>query len=55
MEDNETIEPKTIKGFDFSLPFCAGSLLVRSLFLSLLISFEKGLFTLKIFYKLLVH
>ena len=47
MEDKETIEPKTINGFDFSFPFCEATFFVKSLFLSLLIRFEKGLITLK--------
>ena len=42
MEDNETIVPKIINGFDFSL----SSFLDKDVFLSLLIIFEKGFFTL---------
>lgn len=55
MEDKETIKPNIINGFDFSLPFCIGSFFIKTLFLSLLIRFEKGLFTLKNFCKLLIH
>ena len=52
MEDKETIEPNIINGFDFSLRFFSWSLLfkISFLYLSLLISFEKGLFTLKFLY-----
>ena len=47
MEDNETIVPKIINGFDFSLASFLGSLFDKDVFLSLLIIFEKGFFTLK--------
>ena len=46
MEDNETIVPKIINGFDFSLSSLLGIFLDKDVFLSLLIIFEKGFFTL---------
>ena len=47
IEDSETIVPSIINGFDFSLSFFLGILLDKDVFLSLLIIFEKGFFTLK--------
>ena len=47
IEDNETIVPNIINAFDFSLFFFIGVLLDKDVFLSLLIIFEKGFFTLK--------
>ena len=56
MEDNETIVPKIIKGFDFSLSSFLGNFLDKDVFLSLLIIFENGFFTLKNkFNRLLIH
>jgi len=56
IEDNETIVPKIINGFDFSLASFLESLFDKDVFLSLLIIFEKGFFTSKIkFNRLLVH
>ena len=46
MEDSETIVPNIINVFDFSLSFLL-ILLDKDIFLSLLIIFEKGFFTLK--------
>ncbi len=47
IEDSEIIVPNIINGFDFSLSFFLGVLLDKDVFLSLLIIFEKGFFTLK--------
>ena len=47
MEDSETIVPNIINVFDFSLSFLLVILLDKDIFLSLLIIFEKGFFTLK--------
>ena len=56
IEDSETIVPNIIKGFDFSLSFLLELFLDKDVFLSLLIIFEKGFFTLKNkFNRLLVH
>ena len=56
MEDNETIVPKIINGFDFSLSSFFASLFDKDVFISLLIIFEKGFFTFKNkFNRLLVH
>ena len=56
IEDSETIVPNIINGFDFSLSFFLGILLDKDEFLSLLIIFEKGLFTSKNkFNRVLVH
>ena len=56
IEDNETIVPKIINGFDFSLPSFLGRFLDKDIFLSLLTIFEKGFFTFKNkFNGLLVH
>ena len=47
MEDSEIIIPNIINGFDFSLSFFLEILLDKDVFVSLLIIFEKGFFTLK--------
>lgn len=55
---NETAAPNIINGFDFSFSFFTGNFLDKDVFLSLslLIRFEKGLFTFKNkFNKLFVH
>ena len=56
IDDNETIVPKIINGFDFSLSSFLDSFFDKDVFLSLLINFEKGFFTLKNkFNRLLIH
>ena len=50
MDNSETIVPNIINGLDFSLSFFFGILLDKDEFLSLLIIFEKGFFTLKTIY-----
>ena len=56
IDDNETIVPKIINGFDFLLSSFLESFFDKDVFLSLLIIFEKGFFTLKNkFNRLLIH
>ena len=56
IDDNETIIPKIINGFDFSLSSFLESFFDKDVFLSLLIIFENGFFTLKNkFNRLLIH
>ena len=47
MDDSETINPNIIRVFDFSLLFLLEIFLEKGVFFSLVIRFEKGLFTLK--------
>mgnify|MGYP007000265989 CR=1 len=49
IEENAIIKPNIINGADFSLSFFTEIFLDKDWFFSLLIKFEKSLFTLKIY------